>query len=69
MPLTVVCNKTPVLSWDHLKYWMDVEADIRALVAINYPTSVLSQRPRGACVVQLVTAWFGENLDDFDEGT
>ena len=66
-------DKTPVLSWDHLKYWMDVEADIRALESPSgYRLSDVCFKPagpRGACVVQSVAAWFGNDLDDYDEGT
>jgi Niemann-Pick C1 protein len=66
-------NKTPVLSWDHLKYWMDVEADIRALESPSgYKLSDVCFKPagpRGACVVQSVAAWFNNDLDDYDEGT
>ena len=66
-------NKTPVLSWDHLKYWMDVEADIRALKSPSgYKLSDVCFKPtgpRGACVVQSVAAWFGNDLDDYDEST
>lgn len=68
-----VGNKTPVLSWDHLKYWMDVEADIRSLESPSgYKLSDVCFKPagpRGACVVQSVAAWFGNDLDDYDEGT
>ena len=67
-----VGNKTPVLSWDHLKYWMDVEADIRVLESPSgYKLSDVCFKPdpQGACVVQSVAAWFGNDLDDYDEGT
>ena len=68
-----VGNKTPVLSWDHLKYWMDVEADIRALKSPSgYKLSDVCFKPagpQGACVVQSVGAWFGNDLDDYDEST
>ena len=66
-----VGSKTPVLSWDHLKYWMDVEADIRALESPSgYKLSDVCFKPaglKGACVVQSVAAWFGNDLDDYDE--
>jgi Niemann-Pick C1 protein len=68
-----VGHKTPVLSWDHLKYWMNVEADIRALESPGgYKLSDVCFKPagpRGACVVQSVAAWFGNDLDDYDEST
>lgn len=64
-------SKPPVLSWDHLKYWFEVEADIRALVSPSgYKLSDVCFKPagpRGACVVQSIAAWFGNDLDDYDE--
>lgn len=65
--------KEAVLSWDHLKYWLDVEADIRSLQSPGgYRLSDVCFKPagpRGACVVQSIGAWFGNNLDDYDEVT
>ncbi|KAF8974608.1 patched family-domain-containing protein [Flammula alnicola] len=66
-------NKTPVLSWDHLKYWFKVESEIRTLKSPNGYTlrdaCFKPAGPRGACVVQSVAAWFGNDLDDYDEDT
>ncbi|KAF9468969.1 patched family-domain-containing protein [Collybia nuda] len=63
----------PVLSWDRLKYWFDVEADIRALRSPNgYRISDVCFKPagpRGACVIQSLAAWFGNDLDDYEEDT
>ncbi|KIM45836.1 hypothetical protein M413DRAFT_65031 [Hebeloma cylindrosporum] len=65
--------RAPVLSWDHLKYLSEVEADIRALRSRNGHTlrdvCFKPAGPRGACVVQSVTAWFGDDIDDYDEDT
>ncbi|KAJ7667763.1 sterol-sensing domain of SREBP cleavage-activation-domain-containing protein [Mycena polygramma] len=41
----------PVLSWDHLQYWFQVEADIRALESPN------GYRLNDSCVVQSVGAY------------
>jgi len=63
----------PVLSWDHLKYWFQIEADIRALRSPSeYRLSDVCFKPagpRGACVVQSLAAWFDNDLDDYDEDT
>ncbi|KAJ8518364.1 hypothetical protein ONZ45_g4551 [Pleurotus djamor] len=63
--------KKPVLSWDTLKYWADVEDDIRSLSSIHdYTLSDVCFKPageEGACVVQSVMAWFGNTLEDQDE--
>lgn len=69
----IVGKKPPVLSFDHLKYWFKVEADIRKLRSPNGYTlrdvCFKPAGPRGACVVQSVAAWFGNDLDDYDEET
>ncbi|KAF7331817.1 SSD domain-containing protein [Mycena kentingensis (nom. inval.)] len=63
----------PVLSYDNLKYWFDVEEDIRALRSPNgYSLEDVCFKPAGrdgACVVQSVAAWFGNDLGDYDETT
>jgi len=69
-----VREREPVLSWDHLKYWFNVEAEIRALRSYpnEYRLSDICFKPaglRGACVVQSVAAWFDNDLDDYDEDT
>ncbi|KAF8901726.1 multidrug efflux transporter AcrB transmembrane domain-containing protein [Gymnopilus junonius] len=66
-------GKKPVLSWDHLKYWFNEESKIRALKSEDGHTlrdvCFKPAGPRGACVVQSVAAWFGNDLDDYDEET
>ncbi|KAF7313605.1 SSD domain-containing protein [Mycena chlorophos] len=61
----------PVLSYQHLKYWFNVEAEIRALQSPGgYDLEDVCFKPagpRGACVVQSVAAWFGNDLGDYDE--
>ncbi|KAF4602307.1 hypothetical protein EYR40_005512 [Pleurotus pulmonarius] len=67
-------ERGPVLSWETLKYWADVESDIRSLVSSpsGYELSDVCFKPAGsdgACVIQSVMAWFGNDLDDYDETT
>ncbi|SJL01723.1 related to NCR1-transmembrane glycoprotein, involved in sphingolipid metabolism [Armillaria ostoyae] len=66
-------DKGPVLSWDHLKYWFDVEADIRGLKSQGgYTLEDVCFKPAGpdgACVVQSLAAWFGNDLSGYDENT
>jgi Niemann-Pick C1 protein len=62
-------TKTPVLSWDHLKFWFSVEDDIRSLRSSpnGYSLSDVCFRPagpNGACVLQSITAWFGNDIDN-----
>lgn len=66
--------KPPVLSWEHLKYWFDVESDIRSLRSSpnGYRLSDVCFKPagpRGACVFQSVTAWFGNDIDNTSPDT
>lgn len=61
-------GKPPVLSWDHLKYWMDVEADIRELESSPHKYTLQDvcfkpSGPEGPCVVQSVSGWFGGDLE------
>ena len=52
---------SPVLSYPHLKYWLDVEEDIRSLKSMpnGYTLDDVCFKPTGeACVVQSVSAWF-----------
>lgn len=63
-----------VLSYEHLDYWLDVEKDIRALRSHPHGyrlTDVCFKPagPRGACVVQSIGAWFGNDFSDYDELT
>ena len=69
-----LANEERVLSWDHLKYWFNVEAEIRSLRSSpnGYSLSDVCFKPagpQGACVVQSIAAWFGNNLDDYNEDT
>ena len=61
--------KKPVLSWDHLKFWFSVEADIRSLRSSPnlYGLSDVCFKPagpNGACVFQSITAWFDNDIDN-----
>ncbi|KIY45848.1 multidrug efflux transporter AcrB transmembrane domain-containing protein [Fistulina hepatica ATCC 64428] len=72
--VTAAQEGDPVLSWNSLKYWMDVEADIRVLRSLShgYDLTDVCFKPAGedgACVVQSVAAWFGNDLSDYDEDT
>lgn len=67
-------QKTPVLTWDNLKYWFDIEAEIRALRSSphGYTLSDVCFKPLGpdgACVVQSVAGWFGNDLETYDPET
>ncbi|KAF5363851.1 hypothetical protein D9756_000843 [Leucocoprinus leucothites] len=68
-----VGEKGPVLSWNRLKYWFDVEEDIRNLVSPHGfsldDVCFKPAGPRGACVVQSVAAWYGNDLEDYDPDT
>ena len=61
-----------VLSYEHLDYWLDVEKDIRALRSHPHGyrlTDVCFKPagPQGACVVQSIGAWFGNDFGDYGE--
>ncbi|KAI9066747.1 multidrug efflux transporter AcrB transmembrane domain-containing protein [Trametes sanguinea] len=67
-------DKPPVLSWEHLKFWADVEEDIRNLESSphGYTLSDVCLKPAGPdgfCVVQSVMAWFGNDLSPYDPET
>ncbi|EMD40818.1 hypothetical protein CERSUDRAFT_131117 [Gelatoporia subvermispora B] len=67
-------SRPPVLSWDKLKYWAAVEEDIRSLQSIpnGYTLDDVCFKPAGPdgfCVVQSVLAWFGNDLEQYDEDT
>lgn len=71
---SAAAKKQAVLSWNHLKYWLDVESDIKSLHSLpnGYGLSDVCFKPagpQGACVVQSVLAWFGNDLDNYDENT
>jgi Niemann-Pick C1 protein len=64
--------KPPVLSWDHLNYWLAVESDIRTLRSYpnNYSLDDVCFKPTDtACVVQSALAWFDNDLSLYDEDT
>ncbi|KAJ6629226.1 multidrug efflux transporter AcrB transmembrane domain-containing protein [Mycena sp. CBHHK59/15] len=72
--LSITGVSRPVLSWTHLKYWFEVEANIRALRSSpnGYRLSDVCFKPagpRGACVVQSVGGWFDNDLDSYNETT
>ncbi|KAG5646429.1 hypothetical protein DXG03_003479 [Asterophora parasitica] len=73
LSLLTSTNVEPVLSWNHLQYWFDVEEDIRQLRSPSgYSLSDVCFKPagpQGACVVQSIAAWFGNDLEDYDEDT
>jgi len=62
-----------VLDRRRLEYWFDVEKDIRSLVSPHGFTlddvCFKPAGPRGACVVQSVAAWYGNELTDYDPET
>lgn len=67
-------EEAPVLSWSTLKYWAGVEADIRELKSSpnGYTLEDVCFKPagpEGACVVQSVMAWFGNDLSGYDQDT
>lgn len=67
-------SKPPVITWDHIKYLARAEKDIRAIRSTpnGYSLNDVCFKPagpRGACVVQSVVAWFGDDIDDYDEDT
>ncbi|KAJ7937284.1 patched family-domain-containing protein [Mycena leptocephala] len=69
--LSLIGGGGPVLSWDHLQYWFEVEADIRALKSPSgYRLTDVCFKPagpQGACVVQSVGGWFDNDLDAYNE--
>jgi Niemann-Pick C1 protein len=71
---STTAEKQPVLSWNHLKYWLNVESEIRSFRSSpnGYSLSDVCFKPagpQGACVVQSALAWFGNDLDNYDENT
>lgn len=62
----------PVLTWENLKWWAKVESDIRSLRSSRgYKLSDICFAPAGPgtpCVVQSITAWFGGELDYYEDG-
>jgi Niemann-Pick C1 protein len=70
---TTVGEKGPVLTWERLKYWFDVEEEIRKLVSPHGfsldDVCFKPAGPRGTCVVQSVAAWYGNSLEDYSPDT
>ncbi|THV05508.1 multidrug efflux transporter AcrB transmembrane domain-containing protein [Dendrothele bispora CBS 962.96] len=71
---SVASDVGPVVSWDHLKYWSKVQTEIRELESTpnRYTLDDVCFKPGlldDACVVQSVIAWFGGNLNDYEEDT
>ncbi|KIL68338.1 hypothetical protein M378DRAFT_158883 [Amanita muscaria Koide BX008] len=64
--------ENPVLSWERLKYWFNVESNIRSLRSSSgYTLSDICFKPAGTgpCVVQSIMGWFGNDLDDYSYDT
>ena len=64
----------PVLTWDRLTWWFQMEEDIRALRSSpnGYALTDVCFKPagpEGACVVQSLTAWFDHSLDGYNAST
>ncbi|KAG6886081.1 hypothetical protein C0993_004071 [Termitomyces sp. T159_Od127] len=70
---SLAVTNAPVLSWERLKYWFGVEEYIRNMRSPSgYGLADVCFKPagpRGACVVQSIAAWFGNDLDYYDEDT
>ncbi|KAF8607954.1 multidrug efflux transporter AcrB transmembrane domain-containing protein [Ceratobasidium sp. AG-I] len=72
--ITDAGGNDPVMNYPRLKWWLDVENDIRALRSEpnGYTHSDVCFKPagpRGACVVQSVGVYFGGDMGDWDEDT
>ncbi|PFH50535.1 hypothetical protein AMATHDRAFT_144865 [Amanita thiersii Skay4041] len=63
----------PLLTWERLQYWFDIEEDIRSLRSRNgHRLKDVCFKPaglQGPCVVQSITAWFGNDLEDYNQDT
>ncbi|TRM68302.1 patched family-domain-containing protein [Schizophyllum amplum] len=71
---TSASSDAPAMSYDRLKYWFDVEREIRQLESSPHGYTLddvcfKPAGPAGACVLQSVAAWFGNTLDGYDEDT
>ncbi|KAG6331807.1 hypothetical protein ID866_7283 [Astraeus odoratus] len=71
---SLLSETTSVLSYDRLDYWLQVEREIYELRSFpnGYSLSDVCFKPAGpggACVVQSIGAWFGNDLSDYDEET
>lgn len=70
--VSLVSTCGAVLSFDHLRYWLAVESDIRELRSSpnGYGIEDVCFKPAGpsgACVVQSIGAWFSNDLSGYDE--
>ncbi|KAL4081933.1 patched family-domain-containing protein [Scleroderma yunnanense] len=71
---SIMSEGKPVLSFDHLHYWLGVEQDIRDLRSSPNGYSLADvcfkpSGPDGPCVIQSIGAWFGNDLSGYDEDT
>jgi Niemann-Pick C1 protein len=74
LALLTLEEKPPVLSWETLRYWFEIESEIRELRSSphGYTLSDICFKPLGpdgACVVQSVAGWFDNSLDAYDPST
>lgn len=61
----------PVLTWDRLLWWFDVEKEIRSLTSEpnGYTLDDVCLKPagpNGSCVVQSITGWFSNSLEGYN---
>ncbi|KAI0320606.1 multidrug efflux transporter AcrB transmembrane domain-containing protein [Amylostereum chailletii] len=68
LPSDNLSGLPPVLSWEHLQYWAQVESEIRTLRSSNGYTlddvCFKPAGPEGACVLQSIMGWFGNDIDN-----
>ncbi|KAG9102131.1 hypothetical protein FRC06_002289, partial [Ceratobasidium sp. 370] len=72
--ITDASGNGPVITYPRLKWWQNVENDIRGLRSEphGYKHTDICFKPagpRGSCVVQSVSAYFGGDMDDWNEDT
>ncbi|KAG8754873.1 hypothetical protein FRC12_011070 [Ceratobasidium sp. 428] len=72
--ITDASGSGPVMTYPRLKWWLDVESEIRRLQSEPHgyrhaDVCFKPAGPSGACVVQSVSAYFGGDMDDWDEDT
>jgi Niemann-Pick C1 protein len=64
----------PVLSYDLLQWWLQVESNIRSLRSREHGYSLEDvclkpSGPDGSCVVQSIAAWLGNDLEKYNADT
>lgn len=68
----LVGEASPVLNWERLQWWADVEAEIRTLKSSKGFTlddvCFAPAGPNGPCVVQSIMGYFGDSLQGLNEG-